>query len=117
MNKPRIIELDGDTIECRVDEMLAPSVIRTLVGTTPLDAEVDNLEVPERPVWLRLAVGGLRWYRVQITPHLGQRCVFEPSCSRYAELAFRQRGLIGGVWLTLHRLWRCKPGSGGVDLP
>lgn len=117
MTKPRIIEIDGATIECHVDETLAPSVLRAFAGATPLDSLVDNLEVPERPLWLRTAIGGLRWYRARIAPNLGQRCVFEPSCSRYAELAFRQRGPIQGLWLVVRRLSRCRPGFGGVDLP
>src|SRR5258708_2895805 len=108
-----IIEIDGVTIECHVDETLAPSVLRAFTGATPLDSQVDQLVVPEQPLWLSAAIRGLRWYRAGIAPHLGQRCVFEPSCSRYAELAFRHRGPIGGLWLVVRRLSRCRPGRGG----
>lgn len=115
--KSRFIEFDGIVIECRADETLVPSVLRALTGATPLDAEVDSLGMPERPRWLGAAIRALRWYRSRIASRLGQRCVFEPSCSRYAELALRRRGVIQGFCLTLRRLWRCRPGLGGVDLP
>ncbi|WP_375445142.1 membrane protein insertion efficiency factor YidD [uncultured Fibrella sp.] len=59
----------------------------------------------------------LRWYRLRISPRLGQRCVYEPSCSRYAELAFRKHGFYTGLSLTINRLKRCKPGLGGTDIP
>jgi len=117
MSTPRIIELNGTTIECRVDDALAPSVLRAFAGTTPLDAEVDSLPIPEGARSLRLAIRFLRWYRVRIGPRLGHRCVFDPSCSRFAELALRRKGPMQALWLILRRLGRCKPGAGGVDLP
>ena len=113
----RIIELNGATIECRVEETLAPSVLRAFAGTTPLDLEVDGLLIPRRPRWRGIAVRSLRWYRTRIGPRLGHRCVFEPSCSRFAELAFRRKGPIQALWLVLRRLARCKSGAGGIDLP
>lgn len=43
-------------------------------------------------------------------------CKYHPSCSQYALDAFRERGLIVGVGLTVWRLLRCNPWShGGVD--
>lgn len=66
MSDPRIIEINGATIDCHVDEVLAPSVLRTFAGATPLDFQIDHLVVPERPVWLRTAILGLRWHRARI---------------------------------------------------
>jgi putative component of membrane protein insertase Oxa1/YidC/SpoIIIJ protein YidD len=117
VSKPRIVEFEGTTIECHVDDLLAPSVLRAFIGTTPMDSEVDRLLVPERPGWRRIAVLSLRWYRGQIGFHLGHRCVFEPSCSRYAELAVRQHTPWRAFSLIVGRLRRCRPGSGGADLP
>jgi putative membrane protein insertion efficiency factor len=117
MKTGRIVEVSGVTIELAVDETLASSVLRAFAGTTPLDAAIDALPVPTRPFWLSSAIGLIRWYRRQIASHLGQRCVFEPSCSRYAELALRKRGLVRGSWATIGRLRRCRPGHGGMDLP
>lgn len=114
MNK---IEVNGDTYECNVDPAHMPTIERMLRGTTEIDTEIQALKVPVRPHWLRLAVKMLRWYRHHMSPKLGNRCVFEPSCSHYAELAFRQKGLFKGVILTTKRLKRCRPGNGGIDMP
>ena len=85
-------------------------IARFGVGHPDVDAFRDQF-------WLRAMILVLRWYRVRIGSQLGQRCVFEPSCSRYAELAFRERGLVFGSVLVVRRLSRCRPGQGGVDLP
>jgi len=117
VDERRIVEINGMTIEFRGDEVLGAAALRAFVGVTPLDAEVDALPLPVGPYWLRFCIQMLRWYRSRISLRLGQRCVFEPSCSRYAELAFRRRGFFIGNLLTLRRLCRCRPGAGGVDVP
>ena len=111
------IEIEDVVFECRVDASLMPGVRRVFTGTTPWDMEIDGLPIPQRPIWLVLVVKGLRWYRRIIAPRLGHRCVFEPSCSRYSELAFRKYGVLRGVTLTVRRLYRCRPGFGGLDMP
>ena len=58
----------------------------------------------------------LRVYQVGISPLLGQRCRFHPTCSRYAMTAVRQHGPWRGSLLALRRLSRCHPWHpGGVD--
>jgi putative component of membrane protein insertase Oxa1/YidC/SpoIIIJ protein YidD len=104
-------------IVLNVDVVIAPSVLRMFAGATVLDSEVDLLEIPTRPSWLRACISMLRWYRRIRPASIGQRCVFDPSCSRYAELAFRKRGLTKGLAAVLLRLHRCKSGNGGTDLP
>jgi len=43
-------------------------------------------------------------------------CRFYPTCSVYAETAFKEFGLIKGLYLTLYRLLRCHPFcKGGYD--
>ncbi len=111
------IEVNGNTYECNVDPIQMPSIERLLSGTTAKDMEIQKLVIPSRPLWLRSVVSALRWYRRVISPRLGNRCVFEPSCSHYSELAFREKGPIKGFFLTIKRLYRCRPGSGGIDLP
>jgi putative membrane protein insertion efficiency factor len=111
------IEVDGDTYECNVDSVHMPSVERMLRGTTDSDTAIQAMEIPIRPIWLRLAVKSLRWYRNRVSPMLGNRCVFEPSCSHYSELAFRQRGAIRGALATVSRLYRCRLENGGIDMP
>ena len=60
---------------------------------------------------------GLLWlYRRMISPVLGARCRFEPSCSVYAEEAIRLHGSLRGGGLALWRLLRCQPfARGGID--
>jgi putative membrane protein insertion efficiency factor len=117
VEKSRTVNVEGVTIELRVDESLIPSALRAFAGTTSTDAEVDALALPQKPWLLHICVQLLRWYRANISPRIGQRCVFEPSCSRYAELALRRHGLFKGLWLILGRVHRCRPGVGGMDLP
>jgi uncharacterized protein len=62
-------------------------------------------------------VGVIRAYQLLISPLLGPRCRFYPSCSHYGIEALQTHGLWKGSWLTLKRISRCHPGSeGGVDL-
>lgn len=67
--------------------------------------------------WPRLALVALiRGYQLIISPLLGPRCRFYPSCSHYAIEALRVHGAGRGSWLTLRRLLRCHPlHPGGVD--
>lgn len=63
-----------------------------------------------------LAVGLLRGYQNIVSPWLGPRCRFHPSCSHYACEALERHGMFRGSWLTLRRLGRCHPfGGGGFD--
>jgi putative membrane protein insertion efficiency factor len=58
----------------------------------------------------------IQLYRYTLSPLLGVRCRFEPSCSRYAIEALRQHGTLKGGWLAARRLGRCHPfNPGGYD--
>ncbi len=64
-----------------------------------------------------VVVGGLKGYRLFISPLLGPVCRFYPSCSQYALHAVRQHGTLRGLMLTIRRLAKCHPWHpGGVDL-
>ena len=104
-----------DTFEFEVDERLRPSVERKLRGTTEIDAEISARALPNKPTGVKLSIILLRLYRRLAPRALRCRCVFDPSCSHYSELAFRQHGFLNGVRLTFQRLARCKPGAGGTD--
>ena len=65
-----------------------------------------------------LAMGLVYVYRWTISPLLGSRCKYHPSCSQYALDALREYGLVKGSILAGWRLLRCNPWShGGVDYP
>jgi len=65
----------------------------------------------------RYAVIALIWmYRWAVSPLLGNRCKYHPSCSQYALDALREYGFLKGSVLAGWRLLRCNPWShGGVD--
>ena len=64
----------------------------------------------------RVAMAIIALYRRLVSPALGRRCRFEPTCSAYAAEAIGLHGLRRGGWLALRRIARCHPWSpGGVD--
>jgi uncharacterized protein len=64
----------------------------------------------------RVALLPIRLYQVLVSPLLGRRCKYHPSCSQYALDAFEEFGLVRGTVLACWRLLRCNPWShGGVD--
>ncbi|MDP1698589.1 MAG: membrane protein insertion efficiency factor YidD [Xanthomonadaceae bacterium] len=63
-----------------------------------------------------IALALLRFYRLLISPLLGQRCRFYPSCSQYTSEAIDRHGVAHGGWLGFKRICRCHPFSdGGFD--
>ena len=64
----------------------------------------------------RVVVAPIRLYQVVISPAIGQRCRYYPSCSEYAVQAISRFGILRGLVLTVWRLLRCNPlSSGGFD--
>jgi len=64
----------------------------------------------------RVLVVLLAGYRGFVSPLLGQRCRFYPSCSAYALEAVQVHGALRGSWLAVRRLSRCHPfHPGGLD--
>jgi putative membrane protein insertion efficiency factor len=55
-------------------------------------------------------------YRYSVSPLLGPRCRFHPSCSAYALEALERHGTVRGGCLVLKRIVRCHPWRpGGYD--
>lgn len=55
-------------------------------------------------------------YSFLVSPWLGSRCRFAPSCSEYAKQAIDQHGVAKAAVLTTKRLCRCHPWGGhGYD--
>lgn len=68
------------------------------------------------PSWLLIAV--VRCYQLGISPFIGPRCRFQPTCSQYFIEAVRKYGAIRGSWKGLCRIGRCHPwGGSGYDPP
>ncbi|TAN64876.1 MAG: membrane protein insertion efficiency factor YidD [Methylobacter sp.] len=58
----------------------------------------------------------IKFYKYFISPLLGDRCRFYPSCSSYSLEALQLHGAIIGSYLTLRRLLKCHPfHEGGID--
>lgn len=58
----------------------------------------------------------IRAYQILLSPLLGPRCRFHPSCSQYALEALQRHGPVKGGWLALRRISRCHPlNAGGHD--
>jgi putative membrane protein insertion efficiency factor len=58
----------------------------------------------------------LRLYQLMLSPWLGNRCRFHPSCSQYCMEAVRRFGTVRGVGLGMIRLCKCHPfHPGGHD--
>ncbi|MCG7499289.1 membrane protein insertion efficiency factor YidD [Vibrio sp. Of7-15] len=63
-----------------------------------------------------LIIGLVRFYKLAISPLLGPRCRYTPTCSTYAIEAIKMHGTIKGCWLSGKRLLKCHPlNDGGYD--
>ena len=63
-----------------------------------------------------VVVALLRGYQRFLSPLLGPRCRFYPSCSAYAVQAVTLHGVLRGGYLAGRRLLRCHPWNpGGLD--
>jgi uncharacterized protein len=58
----------------------------------------------------------IRIYQWGISPWLGPKCRFTPTCSHYAVDALKKYGLFKGAWLAARRILKCHPwGESGYD--
>ena len=63
----------------------------------------------------------IKFYNFFISPLLGVRCRFLPTCSEYCSGSLKEHGLIKGGAFSLKRIIRCHPikilgGEDGIDL-
>jgi uncharacterized protein len=58
----------------------------------------------------------VRFYQYAISPMLGRRCRYFPTCSEYTVDAVQKYGALKGGWLGAKRICRCHPWHpGGYD--
>jgi uncharacterized protein len=75
-----------------------------------------NGSVRTATVPARLLMIPIAGYRRFVSPLLGPRCRFAPSCSEYALTALAEHGAARGLWLVVARIARCHPfHPGGYD--
>ena len=68
--------------------------------------------------WLlmKVMIGSVKVYQYTLSPLLGPRCRFWPSCSSYAIEAIQVHGPMKGGWMAVRRIVKCHPGNpGGMD--
>ncbi|HPI97504.1 MAG TPA: membrane protein insertion efficiency factor YidD [Synergistales bacterium] len=64
----------------------------------------------------KLCILSIRLYQKAVSPFLGKRCRFYPTCSQYSLEAIEQYGFIRGSFLAIKRLLKCGPWHpGGYD--
>ena len=58
----------------------------------------------------------IKFYQKAISPFLGGRCRFYPTCSEYTKQAIEKYGCIKGIIKGIFRILKCNPFSkGGYD--
>ena len=64
----------------------------------------------------KILIKFILFYQKYISPMLGKKCKFYPTCSEYTKQAIIKYGCIKGVLLGLKRIMKCHPFSkGGYD--
>ena len=54
----------------------------------------------------------IRFYQYVISPILGPKCRYTPTCSHYALEALQKHGPVKGLWLAIKRISSCHPWGG-----
>lgn len=61
-------------------------------------------------------IGLIRLYQWGLSPLIGPKCRYTPTCSHYALEAVKKHGPLRGCWLAIKRIARCHPWGGhGYD--
>jgi len=77
---------------------------------------LSSLRSGSRWAVMKVMIGCIRVYQYTLSPLLGPRCRFWPSCSSYTIEAIQVHGPIKGGWMAVKRIVKCHPGSpGGMD--
>jgi putative membrane protein insertion efficiency factor len=65
-----------------------------------------------RKIVAAILLGLIRLYQLLLSPLLGAKCRYTPTCSAYAVEAIRKWGPWKGGWLAIKRFASCRPGGG-----
>lgn len=77
---------------------------------------ISALRSGPRWVLMKVMIGCVIVYQYTLSPLLGPRCRFWPSCSSYMIEAIQVHGPIKGGWMAVKRIVKCHPGNaGGMD--
>lgn len=61
-------------------------------------------------------VFAIKLYQHIISPWLRPSCRFSPTCSQYGIESIQKFGVVKGLYLTIKRIMKCRPGGGsGYD--
>ena len=63
-----------------------------------------------------IIVGIIKFYQIVISPVIGPSCRHYPTCSQYTIESLKTHGVLKGLYLSVRRIWKCRPGgSHGYD--
>ena len=63
-----------------------------------------------------IIVGIIKFYQIVVSPVMGPSCRHYPTCSQYTIESLKTHGVLRGLYLSVRRIWRCRPGgSHGYD--
>lgn len=58
----------------------------------------------------------IKLYQYIISPMIGPKCRFYPTCSNYALIALKKHNIVKALYLIIKRIVKCNPFSGkGID--
>ncbi len=81
-----------------------------MLRTMTLPAHLKHLAMNWFSKTLQVPIQMYRWF---ISPLFGAHCRFHPTCSSYALEALERHGPLRGGYLSIWRVLRCGPWSGG----
>jgi uncharacterized protein len=65
---------------------------------------------------IKFFVVPIRLYQILLSPLLGSKCRYVPTCSQYSIQAFEKHGVAKGFYLSVKRILSCQPlGGCGYD--
>ncbi|MBU4487125.1 MAG: membrane protein insertion efficiency factor YidD [Candidatus Delongbacteria bacterium] len=65
----------------------------------------------------KLLISIILLYQRFAPKYIRKICGYTPTCSEYGIIALKKYGTVKGIKMTIGRLLRCMPNSGGTDYP